>query len=247
MTAGAPLALYARWQLRDAVGRALIAPLVFVGIAGIPLWSVHRQLATTVGGEADFQQIARVVYGQTLDLALVLGAVMLVNGVVSTDREKQHFRFLFSRSVPPWRFYLQQFVVSVALFVALFALIPVGFGLLVTAVPIAAALKAAALYALLIGALSLLCGALVNKDGVLLVLVAMLGFTLQRADLTGELPGWASWLADLLPPFLAADAVSTAWLAGRSASAGDVTLVLLYALGMLVAALAIIRRAPLAR
>lgn len=247
MSIGSPLLLYARWQLREALGKALVPVLLFAGIGGIPLWTIHRQGAAGGMGAADLERADMAIYGATMPLVMTLGAVLLANALVSTDREKQHFRFLFSRPVAAWRFYLQQFVLSVLLFVACFTVIPVGFGLLVTPVPVFAALQSAALYALLIGSLAFLCSVLVNKDGVLLVVVALFSVTLQQAERAAALPRWAALLADALPPFVAADTVRSRWLDGRAADTGDLTLVLLYAAGMLMVSLFLLRRTPLAR
>lgn len=248
MNLGSPLALYARWQLRDAAGKALIAPLIFTGLTGIPLWSMDRQFEANAARDPDaFAQVAVQIYGQTVTLAMTLGALLLLNGLVSADREKQHFRFLFSRPAAPWAFYLQQFVISVTLFTAVFALIPIGFGAIVAPVPVLAAVQSAAMYAIFLGSLALLCSVLVNKGGVLLVVVVMVSMTLQQGQSSGMLPRWASWLADALPPIETADGVRGRWLAERAAESGDIVLVLLYSLGMLGVALFLLRRAALAR
>ena len=103
------------------------------------------------------------------------------------------------------------------------------------------------MYGFLIGSLAYLCGALLNKDGILLVGVALISFTLQRAVQAGEMPPGPRCLPTDCRPFSRLETLSSLWLAERAATSGDIALVLLYALGMLVAALVIIRRAPLAR
>ena len=248
MNLGSPLALYARWQLRDAVTKALIPVLIFTALTAIPLWSMYRQFqADATRDPGAFALVAVQVYGQTLTLAMTLGALLLMSGLVSADREKQHFRFLFSRPVAPWMFYLQQFVISLTLFAAAFALISAAFGAIAAPVPVLAAVQSAAMYAFFLGSLALLCSVLVNKDGVLLVIVLMVSLTLQQVQSSGVLPRWTSWLADALPPIVTADAVRARWLAERAAESGDIALVLLYSLGMLGVALFLLRRAPLAR
>lgn len=245
---GGALALYARWQLRDALVRALMPVVIFAGVAGIPLWALVQQHTLAVMRQEGPQLEGAVqVYGSIMQLSMTLGAFVLVSGLLSADRMKQHFRFLFSRPVVPWRFYLQQFAISVVLFVALFSLIPIGFGLIFAPVPIVAVLKSATVYALLFGALALLCGALVNKDGALLIGVVVLATVLQQLERADALPRWAGVLADALPPFVAADRLRMRWLGERAIESGDLALVLLYSLGMLVGALVLIRRAALAR
>lgn len=248
MTGGGALALYARWQLRDALARALMPLVIFAGIAGIPLWSlVHQHTLAVMRAPGPLQQGAIQIYGNVMELSMTLGAFVLVSGLISADRTKQHFRFLFSRPVSPWRFYLQQFAISIVLFAACFSLIPVGFGLIFSPVPIVAVVMSAALYALIYGALALLCGALVNKDGALLIGVAVVSTVLQQLERTDALPPWASALADALPPLATAAGLRARWLAERAIETGDLLLVVLYALGMLAAAFILIRRSPLAR
>ena len=245
---GGALALYARWQLRDAFLRALAPVVIFAGIAGILLWALVRQHTLAVmRQQGPLLEGALQIYGNLMELSMTLGAFVLVSGLLSADRMKQHYRFLFSRPVAPWRFYLQQFAISVVLFVAVFSLIPILFGLIFTPVPIVAVVKSATLYALLYGTLALLCGALVNKDGALLIGVAILATVLQQLERTNALPRWAGILADALPPLITAEALRARWLAERAIESGDLVLVLLYSLGMLVGALVLIRRTPLAR
>ena len=103
------------------VGQGGERPLLFAGLAVIPLGDDVATAGLDIS-EADFERFARAVYTSILELTLVLGAVMLVNALISTDREKQHLRFLFSRPVVPWQYYLQHFVLSLGLFVACFSL-----------------------------------------------------------------------------------------------------------------------------
>ncbi|MDH5233819.1 MAG: hypothetical protein OEW77_02600 [Gemmatimonadota bacterium] len=248
MTAGNPLALYARWQVRDAFTKAVVTLLFFLVIGGVPLWFLlNGHPPAGIDSQERIEQMSRMIYQQALGSAMTLGALLLMSGVVSADRTKQHFRFLFARPVAPWAFYLQYFAISVMLFVACTTLVPVGFRFLVTPVPVLAVVKAAALYALLFGALALLCSVLVARDGVLLVLVVVVSMSLQQLAPSNALPRWAELLAEMLPPFGTAEALRTRWLTERSVETGDLTLVLLYALGMLVVALVLLRRVPLAR
>lgn len=248
MTYAPALRHYLRWQVRDALTKAVVTPLLFLGVGGVPLWFLlNGNPPPGVQSVEAIHQMAVMVYTQALNLSMTLGALLLVSGVVSTDRSKQHFRFLFSRPVAPWQYYLQYVVVSVVLFVLFTLLVPLGFGFLVTPVPILAVAKSALVYALIFGGLAMLCSVLVDRDGLLLVIVALFSSTLQALAAADQLPRWAMVLADALPPFGTADALRTSWLDERSIAGGDVVLVVLYALGMLAASLVLIRRSPLAR
>ncbi len=248
MSAPSPLLAYAPWQARYALLRAA-APLgLFMLLGGIPLWGIISGVgleAVRQPGEA--QSAAMLAYGQMMTLSMTLGALISVSGLVALDRERQYFRFLFSQPVVPWQYYLQQFVISAVLFAAAMALIPMGFGMLVIDVPVLPVVQSAFLYVVLFGSLALLCGALLNKDGLVFIAVLIFAVTLQQAEAAGALPGWLAAFANALPPFVAAQDVRAQWLAGQAAETGALIRVLLYSLGMLAAALFIVRRAPLAR
>ncbi|MHB1298277.1 MAG: ABC transporter permease [Gemmatimonadaceae bacterium] len=247
MTVAAPLAAYARWQLRDSLPRLATPLVIFLSIGMLPLWALARQsggfAAMRVEGQA--QEMALVAYNSTLTLAMTLGAVLLATGVVALDRERQHFRFLFSHPVVPWQYYLQRFVVGAVMFSLVMALIPLGFSALVADVPVLPVITSSLMYALLYGSLATLCGALLNKDGILFIGVILIAGVLQQSK--PMLPEWVGAVANSLPPIHVTGIVRAAWLAGRSADTGDLVLVGLYSLGLLAAALVLIRRAPLAR
>lgn len=247
MTVASPLAAYARWQLRDSLPRLATPLVIFLALGMLPLWALARQsggfAAMRADGEA--QQMVLVAYHSTLTLAMTLGAVLLASGVVALDRERQHFRFLFSNPVAPWKYYLQRFVVGAVMFALVMALIPLGFSALVTDVPVLPVITSSLMYALLYGSLATLCGALVNRDGILFIGIILIAGVLQQSK--QMLPGWVGAVANSLPPIQVTGTVRGAWLAGRTADTGDLLLVGLYSLGMLAAALVLIRRAPLAR
>jgi hypothetical protein len=158
-------------------------------------------------------------------------------------------RFLFSAPVVAWRFYLARYLVGLALFVVAMVFVPLAFGVIVTPVPVWPVAAAAALFGLLIGSLALLAGALTRHDGAIVIgvtLVASLAQAMVRAPTVAP-PAWFRGLATALPPIDAAGQVRDAWMSGASADAGQLVHVLGYALAMLVAALLVIRRAPLVR
>ncbi len=248
MSARASLLAYAPWHAWYALPRAAASPGLFLILAGIPLSVTIGEFgleAMRSPGEA--QQAALLIYSQMMTLSMTLGAIIMVSGLVALDRERQHFRFLFSHPVVPWQYYLQQFVVSTLCFAAAMALIPLGFGVLVTAVPVLPVVQSALVYALAYGSLALLCGALLNKDGLIFIGVIIFAVTLQQAAAAGALPGWLVAAAKALPPLVAAQAIRAQWLAGGTAGAAEIMRVVAYSLGMLAVTLFVIRRAPLAR
>lgn len=242
----APLAAYLRWNLRDGLPRLAVPIGLFLLLGGLPIWSLARTSGiASLREPSAAQQLALQAYTGMLEMSMTLGALVLMSGVVAFDRERQYFRFLFSNPVAPWQFYLQRYLLSVIAFALVMMVIPLGFSMIVTEVPVLAVAKSALLYGALYGALAMLAGALLNRDGIVLIGVVVITTMLQH--IKAELPGWLGTVADALPPIAAADAVSKAWLNSSAADLGSLGLVVAYSLGMLAVALLLIRRAPLAR
>lgn len=243
----APLAAYARWQVRDSLGRVVATPLaIFTAMGVLPLWSAasSQGLASMRSGAAPGMALG--IYTGVLSLAMTLGAMVAVSGVIATDRDRQYFRFLFSHQVPPWAYYLQRYVLSAVLFVVTMMLFPLGFGAVVEPVPVLAVGASSVLYVLLYGSLAMLCGALLNRDGVAFIAVVILGNVLQDIP-RNVAPAWARAIADALPPFHALGDLRQALLREAVIDRGDLLHVALYSGAMLAAALLVVRRAPLAR
>lgn len=242
------LLAYAPWHARDGLLKAAVPLGLFTLVAGLPLGFMIREVSLEVlRTPGRWQTNAVQVYEQSLSMVLLLGAIVLASGAASLDRERQHVRFLFSRPVPPWAFYLQQYAIGLVLFVAAVALLPLGFGALIATVPVAPVLRTAALFGFLYGSLGLLCGALFNRDGLVFIALLVVSGTLQQIDRANDLGGVMGTLADILPPIGAAGLVRIEWFAGRAAEAADLRLVLLYSLGMTVVALGLIHKRPLVR
>ncbi len=243
-----PLLAYLPWHARDALGRVVVTPLaIFLVMGVLPLWSAatSQGLATMRSGPGG-PGMAVGVYTGVLSLSMTLGAMVAVSGLIATDRDRQYFRFLFSHQVAPWAYYLQRYLLSIGLFVLTMLLIPVGFSAVVEPVPVLAVGAASLLYVLLYGSLALLCGALLNRDGVAFIAVVILGNVIQDMP-AGIGPGWVRAIGDALPPFHAVGDLRTALLREAALDRGDLLHVLLYSVAMLAAALFIVRRAPLAR
>jgi hypothetical protein len=240
-----PLLAYLPWNARDAVVRACVPPLIFLLVVSGPLYAFGQANAhLTFDDQASGTAFALSIYTAFVQLAMTLGAIAMMNQIVSLDRERQFFRFLFPHQVAPWMFYLQRFTVSLVLFLSLFATIPLGYSFFITDVPVVPTMQAAAMYGLLFGSLAMLSGALVQRDGIALIGVFLVGTLLQS---TASLPKALTLLGDALPPFDTAGAARSAWLAGRAVEAADVVLVVGYSLAMLIASLAVIKRLPLVR
>lgn len=245
---GANLLAYARWHARDALPRALVPAGLFAVIAGMPLALMVRALGLEgIRASADAREQALLVYTGTLPQMILLGALLVGSGFVALDRERGHVRFLFATPVVAWQYYLLRFLVGIALFTAATSLIPVAFGLLLFRVPVLPVLLTAGTYAFLLGSLAMLAGAFTRRDGLVVIGVTLASLMFQALSRSGDAPRWLGVVAAVLPPVDTADRLRAAWFQGDPAATGDVTLVLGYALAMLVTALYTIHRAPLVR
>ncbi len=247
MSGTSPLA-YLRWHARDALLRCLAPLLIFGAIAGLPIRSLADRFGLAeIRADGELQRSVLQIYTQTLTLSMTLGAVLLLSGFVAQDRDRGHVRFLFAAPVSPWQHYAMRALVSGLMFVAAFGTIPLLFSWLVIPVPLAGVLQSAALYAALYGGLAMLAGALVNRDGVIFILVVGTSTILQQLDKGEMLSRPLAGLARVLPPLVLADGVRSKLLDGQAPAAADLLHLLLYTLAMFALAFLVIRRAPLAR
>lgn len=249
MSAGT-LAAYARWHARDSILRALSPVAIFATLALLNIWGLASRFSMEeIRAAGDLHDGVRRFYDQMMPLAMWLGALTVGSGFVAVDRERGHVRFLFSAPVVAWQYYLLRLAVGMATFTAAFALVPVGFSLLVFEVPVLPVLAAAALYAFVFGALGVLAGAWTRRDGAVVIGVTILSMALHAIVRAGEArtPAWMTWTERALPPIATADAVRAAWLGGLPADPADLARVLGYSAAMLVIALVTIHRAPLVR
>jgi hypothetical protein len=242
-----PLIAYLPWHARDVALKVFAPFLLFFVLAGIPLGTFAAQTGIPLfSGQERIQALALSLWSSTSSLCILIGSVLLMNGSFALDRERQHVRLLFAHPVRPELFYLQRFIVGVALFAASFTLVPVIFSQIVE-VPVLGTLLALLLSAFLIGSMLLLIGSVTQRDGLAFILVYLFSSVLQAVTQGGAGPEWLRGLAWVLPPVRQLSAVAAAWLGGRTVEPADLVLVLGYAIGMLVSALALIKRAPLAR
>lgn len=243
----APLFAYIPWHARDSLMRALSPAILALAMIGIPVYAflgASDQISATDPRGAD---MALNIYNSGIPLALVLGGIILVNQVVALDREKQHFRFTLAHPVAAWEFYLQRFVVALALFVAASALIPVVFSALVLKVSVLAVVQSAVLYGALLGALAMLCGALFAKDGLVLIITYVVTNVMQDLLRADVLASWLKPVARGLPPLDRLADLRGDWMRGVPVDSGDVLYVAAYAAGMLALSLFLVKRLPLAR
>jgi len=194
----ARLARYAPVQLMDYMiergGVTLAMGLLF---GWILVLGRSQASAGWSEGEAGLRAI-RVFFVSTLGLFTMFGTLTAVNGMISNDRVKGTFRFLFSKPVGVLPYYAQAWVVHG---VGLLAVVSVLMGLFSVIIrpffPPQILLFVGMTY-VLVGGIGFLLSAITKRDGTMLVVFWLLSLVL-RARFGGE-SGLVPGLVKLLTP-----------------------------------------------
>jgi hypothetical protein len=243
-----PLLAYLPWQLRDMAVRGLAPLAIMLVVAGIPTFAFLRgQDIVDLVNNARQAEFVVQVYQSVATLAITLGAFLFMSSSVAMDRDKQHVRFFFAQQVSPVNFYLQRFAVGMLVFVAIFALAPLAVDVFLTDVHVWGSLAAYAISLVLVGGLTVLAASLTNRDGLALILSFLTIRTLQQLAAQDLLASWLKPIARGLPPIETMAQLSRALVEGNTVQGTDVIHVVGYGIGLLVAGLLVMRRAPLVR
>lgn len=243
-----PLFAYAPWQLREMSVKALSPLLVFAVLVALPLWATAGTNAGTDGSDASLQMMKLNLFQSMAGLCVLIGGLVVANGTISTDRERQHVRFLFAHPVSPLAFYLQRYIVGTLAVSALFVIGPAVYSAAVIEVPVWGALQAILLSCLFYGALTMLAGAVTAKDGALVIGVFLVGSVTQQLTAADTAPQLVRIIATILPPVNDVGDHIRFLLGGRiGRDPMPLWGVGLWTAGMLGAAMALVRRGPMVR
>lgn len=239
---------YAPWQLRELLPRAFVPMAMFAVFAGIPVYAMWHAERNNPGFAAEaLPNILRAAYSGVVPLCLTLGSFLLMTRSIAEDRERQYVRFLFSHPVPPAPLYLMRFLLGIGLFVLCFLPVPLLVRHFGGDVPVLGTVMAMLLTLVLVGGLTTLCAALTQKDGLMLILAYMGTQLLQQLSAADVLYEWLKPIVRGLPPIGSLSTVVKTLLDGAAWPVTDMIHVGGYGLGLLVAGLLVIRRAPLVR
>lgn len=247
-----PLLAYAPWHLRDVAAKAIAPVLLFAVMVAFPLLAI-RSAADQAGGPVSWsdspsmRDVATQIYGSMLGLTVLIGALLVMNATLSTDRDKQHVRFLFSHPVSPVAFYLQRYLVGVAATSLAYLLVPIGYSAAVLDVSVLGAFQAMLLACLVYGAITMLAAAITAKDGVLVIGIFVIASVTQQVAATEQSPRWVEITAAMLPPVHHVSAHIQMFTTGATREAMPLWGIGLWTVGMVAAALALVRRGPLVR
>ena len=250
----ARLLRYSRYQAPDFLRQRLVLPLVLLAFAaGLPTWLMTKNTPPDFMQSQQGINLAKQMFSQSITLFLPLGAFVGAVGVISADRHKGYFRFLFSKPVNVLAYYVQAYLLHAIVYVAVFGLIVWGFSAYTIPFSVPRSMEAAALTFVLIGGIGLLLGALTRFDGAGLIACYVLALILQLEMATpnglpnGGMPDWLAFIAKGLPPTTKLDALRNSLYAGSPLDAAQLWHVLGYGGGAAILGFLLLRRLPLSR
>ncbi len=239
---------YVPWQALDLLPRALAPLALFAVFAGIPIAAMLKSAGKPMGVDPENQAaFIKAVYISMAPLCMTLGAFLFMTAGLAVDRERQHLRFYFAHPVSPVAYYLQRFLVGLVISAVCFLPIPYTMRALGGDVPVIGTVVALLATLVLIGGLAMLCAAITNKDGLALILAYVGTQAVQQLPTSGILVDVMRPIGRVLPPLAELDALRKMLLESSRVPWTDLILVFGYGIGLLVAALFVIRRAALVR
>jgi len=186
---------YARWQFAEfATQRATIMLLV----AGLVAYFFFQAV-----GSNEFvtrEKFIKILTSSMLGVAVPLGTLIAMRGIVSEDRHQGYHRFLFSKPVSVTRYYLQAFLVQatgVMAVAALLAIIPAVLSL--TFAQVIPALLVSALFVMLAGGVQFLFSVFSRSDWAWTVFALGVSPMVQGLGRQYEF-WWLKAIGWLLPP-----------------------------------------------
>jgi hypothetical protein len=237
------LVKYSLWQFRDFVMDRGIGILIIGFLWGYVLMAPVR----AAGGSQVPLTASSPIWPFLITMAssiVSLSVLIAVNGIVSTDRKRGYYRFLFSKPVSVVAYYVQLYFVHM---VGVLAAMLVLSGILRTIVPdfsIVNYLLYTALIFVAMGGIGFFISVATRFDWVTLAAV-WLGSRALR-DLYGTRPGLPGKLVQMLPPVHKLDYLARALITNGSAPTSDVIWLLAYGSLFFVLGLVLLRQGSLA-
>jgi hypothetical protein len=236
-----------RFQLRDFL---LLRAGLPTGLVIFFLWMIIK----TDGSRVDFStpqgaRFAMQIFTTFAPVFINLAAFLGVTRLVTDDRSNGYFRFLFSKPVSIERFYVQQWVMHGAIFIALSGFLTWWLQIYTAPVPVRDVMIVMGLYWVLIGGIGFALTAATNVDALLLIMVWVASTVMHALKDAPNSPmwGWMKQVTRLMPPTHKLDFIKAEIYAGNPMPMGHLAHVLAYgAIGFIVAVI-LLRRTSLAR
>lgn len=184
---------YALWQLRDFARERGIALLLVGFLIGFTILGPVRATGRTID-----EGLARSLLTAIVAQVSFILAFITLNGLVSTDRKMGYYRFLFSKPVSIPAYYSQLFVVYLAGFIAVVAILLGAFAIFAKPVSPFGPLLFCALVFLSLGGIAFLVSSLVRYDWPVLAAILLGSVILHSMWQYKE--GWRRMVLAVLPP-----------------------------------------------
>ncbi|MGH7719136.1 MAG: hypothetical protein ACREON_09870 [Gemmatimonadaceae bacterium] len=241
----ARLGRYAWWQLRDYVFERGMPIVIVSSLLLLQAILVVRALARSGAAPSIVQPRALDAFVGAASSIAIVGTLLAVNGVISSDRKNGYFRFLFAKPVSTVAYYAQSYVVNgIGLAATALALLALFAATAYPIFPLEMVAYVAVVY-LGFGGIGFLLSALTRFDWV------AMGATWLVAQLLRALyPVGQSWQGDLfhtvLPPLHLLGEIGNRLLHGQPLPVSGMIWLLGWGLGAFLAGLLVLRWRPLA-
>lgn len=194
----ARLLSYGLWQLRDyfvakGTGTVLIVALLLF-LAYLPLLLMRPE----VPPPEQLQSMAETALVQLLSSFVLFGILFATNGIVAEDRKFGYYRFYFSKPVGVVAFYVQKFLVHLAGFMIIAAVMLEVFAQLIVPIYPPGYFQVLFLLFVGLGGIGFMLSSVTTADWVSLIgvyVISLLAWSLYGVD-----EGWRGAATRLLPP-----------------------------------------------
>jgi hypothetical protein len=229
---------YALWQFRDFIRERGIALLLVGFLIGFTVVGPVRAM-----GHLDERMSERLLSAILVQVPFILAFIAL-NGIVSNDRKLGYFRFLFSKPVGIPAYYAQVFVIYLAGFLLVCAILLGIFSIAAHPVAVIGPLVFCALVFLSFGGVAFLVSALFRHDWPILAAI-FLGSSILSYMWRFE-TGIRRMVLSVLPPIYNLPEMAPLLIQGEPVDVNNVLWLLGYSAICFAAGLLVLRRRPFA-
>lgn len=239
------LGAYAAWQARDFVFERGFPMLIVSTLMLFPVFAIARMVRRQAPAGAEVGELVLSALLQTVPLLGFALVILAVNGIVSNDRHRGYFRFLFAKPISLVRYYVQAFLISGTGVVLVGLLILTLFYAFAYPILPLGMLAFLGLYFVGLGGVCFMFSSVFRADWILVA-----GVWTVAAILRALYPAAESWYGRvfhvIMPPFHLASGLAESLVRGQAVALGDAIWLSGYGLGAFLLGLLLLRWRPLA-
>jgi hypothetical protein len=198
----ARLLRYAGWQFRDYLINIAVVSIILFGLMGmIEVMQLEMMAAATTGNRifvANLAGLRAQSFMRIFGIYATVAPIIALSGVISSDRTMGYVRFLFAKPLDPLRFYLQSFVVRLAGFLLVAAVLLLVYGRYEPLPDLSRVAAGLALAFIAYGGMVFLASALTKYDGLVTVAFLLIAVLVRAKWETAA--GVTRFLPYLFPP-----------------------------------------------